>query len=112
MRPCLPFLSRISQSGCSRTTFETTYLCDSHLPSPSSTPNGSHHSCTNSPCLWKSSVIFLIESPGKVSALGFQSPYVSNHRSSSVAHLMPSSLSFGTVPSICAGVTLNSYPQP
>src|SRR5438445_4786267 len=112
MRPCLPFLSRMSHSGCSCTTFDTMYLCDSHFPSPSSAAKGNHQSCTSMPCLWKSSVIFLMESPGNVSGRGFQSPYVSNQRSSSVAHLMPNSFSLGTVPNICAGVTLNSYPQP
>ena len=45
MRACLPFLSRISHSGCSCAIFETTYLCDSYLPSPSSTASGSHHNC-------------------------------------------------------------------
>src|ERR1035441_2540774 len=112
MWACLPFLSRISQSGCSWTTFDTMYLWDSQRPSPSSTPSGSHQICASMPSLWKSSVIFLMESPGKVSLRGFQSPYVSNQRSSSVTHLMPISFSFGTVPSICAGVTLTSYPQP
>ena len=67
MRACFPSLSRISHSGCSCAIFDTMYLCDSHLPWPSSTPRGSHHSCTRIPCLWKSSVIFLMESPGKVS---------------------------------------------
>src|SRR5437016_4948538 len=112
IRACLPFLSRMSHSGCSFATFERRYLCDSYFPCPSSTPSGNHQSCTNSPCLWNSSVIFLIESPGKVSGRGSQSPYVSNQRSSNVAHLIPSSFSLGTVPNICAGVTLNSYPQP
>src|SRR5262245_19200128 len=88
------------------------YLCDSHFPWPSSAPSGSHQSWTSKPCLWKSSTIFLMESPGKVSERGSQSPYVSNQRSSRVAHLMPSSFSLGIVPTICAGVTLNSYPQP
>jgi hypothetical protein len=36
MRACLPFLSRISHSGCSCATLETAYLCDSYFPSPSS----------------------------------------------------------------------------
>src|SRR5258708_12390030 len=68
MRPWVPSWLRSSHSGCSCTTLDTMYLCDSHLPWPSSTPKGSHQSCTRIPCLWKSSVIFLIESPGKVSA--------------------------------------------
>jgi len=55
-------------------TLESAYLCDSYLPSPSSTPSGSHHNCASMPSLWKSSVIFLMESPGKVSERGFQSP--------------------------------------
>src|ERR1019366_4177067 len=67
MRAGFPFLSSTSQSGCSCTTFDTTYLCDSHLPCPFSAVNGYHQSCTSMPCLWKTSTIFFMESPGKVS---------------------------------------------
>src|SRR5438046_3634781 len=103
---------RIIHSRWSLVTLDRRYLFRFDLSFPSSTQSGNHQSCTNSPCLWNSSVIFLIESPGKVSGRGSQSPYVSNQRSSNVAHLIPSSFSLGTVPNICAGVTLNSYPQP
>ena len=43
MRAGLPFLSRISQSGCCFTTSETVYGWDSYPGPPSSTARGNHH---------------------------------------------------------------------